>query len=390
MRRHRLWSVPLAIALAASLSFCAAPPQRATRAPAPEARSPAPAPAPAPEVRVAPVIPAPAPPAPAAAPAPQVPTAAPVTLLLPLRAPDFQSAAEAVRAGVMAAQVATASKAPIDVRATDASAENVVAEYAAAIAAGTRVVVGPMTRTAVSAVAAAPPGTIATLALNQPETSVTLPDRFYTFGLAIDTESRMVARAAWEQGFRTAFVVGSTTPLARRSREAFVEEWAALGGKVTGNFEAGANADYTALRNAVARSQQDVAFLAAEADAARTLRPYLGSTVAVYATSQINDGRDDRVGDADMNGVRFVDMPWIVQPSSPAVVGYPRPQGMPPALERFYALGIDAYRIATELAAGRTNFAFDGVTGRITVGTGGVVERRPVVATYRQGARVAE
>jgi hypothetical protein len=291
---------------------------------------------------------------------------------------------------VQAAQIATASRSKIDVRATDATSESVLAEYRAAAAAGTRVVVGPMTRSAVSAAAAEAPATVATLALNQPETNIALPSRFYTFGLAIDTESRMVARAAWDQGYRNAFVASAATPLARRSREAFVEEWTTLGGKVTGNYEAGPNADYTALRNAVARTQQDVAFLAAEADAARLLRPYLGNAIPVYATSQINDGRDDRVGDADLVGVRFLDMPWIVQPNDPAVVGYPRPQGMPLALERFYALGIDSYRIALELASGRTNFAFDGVTGRISVGTGGVIERRPVVAVYRQGGRAPE
>jgi outer membrane PBP1 activator LpoA protein len=72
------------------------------------------------------------------------------------------------------------------------------------------------------------------------------------------------------------------------------------------------------------------------------------------------------------------------------VVGFPRPQGLPVDLERFYALGIDAQRVAAQLADGRSGFAFDGVTGRIDVRGGGVVERTPRLATFREGAPVGE
>ena len=404
MRRHRWWSVPLAVALAGSLSHCAAPPERAARAPAPlQAPVVTPAPAsvtPAPAVTPAPVpAPKPEPPrvessAAAAKPGPEqkppAPSAAAVTLLLPLDSPDFRTAADAFRQGFLAAQTSTAGRTPLDVRATDASPEGILREYSAALAAGTRVVVGPLTRSGVSVVAGAPAGSAIVLALNQPETPIALPPRFFTFGLAVDAESRVVARAAWEQGFRNAVVLSSGTPLARRSGEAFAAEWQALGGRVVATHEAPAGADYSALRAALGRAQFDVAFLAAEAGAGRLLRPYLGTTPAIFATSQINDGRADPVANLDMNGVRFADMPWMVQPTSAAVMGYPRPQGLAPDLERFYALGIDAQRITTQLAEGRTNFAFDGVTGRVAVGAGGPIERRPVVVIYRQGAPAAE
>jgi hypothetical protein len=252
------------------------------------------------------------------------------------------------------------------------------------------VVVGPLTRSGVSAVAGVPSGNAAVLALNLPETPTPLPARFYTFGLAVEVESRAAARAAWDQGLRTAAVLSSGTPLARRSRDAFMEEWRVLGGKVAGAFEAPPAAGPGVLRGELARIQYDVAFLAAEAAAARLLRPYVAGGIAVYATSQVNDGRADPVANLDMNGVRFTDMPWIVQTSSTAVVGFPRPQGMAVELERFYALGIDAQRIATQLADGRNAFAFDGVTGRVDVRPGGAVERTPRVATFRDGAAVGE
>lgn len=290
----------------------------------------------------------------------------------------------------MAAHTATAGKTPVDVRATDASSERILREFSAAVEGATRVVVGPLTRSGVSVVAGAPAGNAAVLALNQPESPVALPPRFFTFGLGVDIESRMIARAAWEQGFRNATVLSSGTALARRSRDAFAEEWQALGGRLVAAYDVPPGADYAALRSALGKATFDVAFLAAEPAAARLLRPYLGVAPAIYATSQIYDGRSDPVADLDMNGVRFADMPWLVEPSSTAVVGFPRPQGMPPGLERFYALGIDAQRIATQLAEGRTQFGFDGVSGRIEVRAGGPVERRPSVVTYRQGLPVAE
>ncbi len=402
MRRHRWWSAPLALLLAASLSYCAAPPERRApvQSPAPPAQ-PAPAtPAPStPPVTVTPVPPiappvaagepAPAPSPGSAAPQPSA-TAAPITLLLPLDSPDFRIAAEAVRQGFFAAHIATASRTPVDVRPTDGSVERIVQEYGAAIAAGTRVVVGPLTRSGVSAVATAGHGEAAVLALNQPETTMPLPPRFYTFGLAIESESRAAARAAFEQGLRTAAVLSSGTPLARRSRDAFVDEWQALGGRVATSQEATVPSGYGALRAPLAQASYDAAFLAAEANAARLLRPYLRTGVPVFATSQINDGRSDPIANLDMNGVRFTDMPWMVQAAHPAVVGFPRPQGMPPDLERFYALGIDAQRIAAQLADGRTGFTFDGVTGRIAVRAGGTVERTPVIATFRDGAPAGE
>ena len=395
MRRHRWWSAPLALLLSLSLSHCAAPP-RPKPAPAPAPQS-----APAPTTPTPPTTPVPPPvaaPAPAPAPAetppapvpPPAPTAAPITLILPLDSPDFRGAAEAVRLGFMAAQTATASKLAIDVRRTDGSTARVLQEYDAALAGGTRVVVGPLTRSGVSALAGAPAGGAAVLALNQPQTPVPLPQRFFTFGLSVEGESRAAARAAWDQGLKGAVVLSSGTPLAKRSTDAFVDEFTLRGGRVASVQEATVVSGYGQLKAALGKLEYDSAFLAAEATAARLLRPYAGSAIPVFATSQVNDGRNDPIANVDMNGVRFVDMPWIVQPDSPTVVGFPRPQGMPVELERFYALGIDAQRIAVQLADGRERFRFDGVTGAIEVGSGGTVERTPRLATYRDGIAVGE
>jgi outer membrane PBP1 activator LpoA protein len=54
-------------------------------------------------------------------------------------------------------------------------------------------------------------------------------------------------------------------------------------------------------------------------------------------------------------------------------------------MPRFYAVGIDAFRIAAALLDGRQAFEFDGATGRVGVAANGAIDRRPVAATFRDG-----
>ena len=54
-------------------------------------------------------------------------------------------------------------------------------------------------------------------------------------------------------------------------------------------------------------------------------------------------------------GVRLLDLPWEVQPGHTAAMAYPRwvaPAGASQTLDmdRLYALGIDAFRIAREIS----------------------------------------
>ena len=83
----------------------------------------------------------------------------------------------------------------------------------------------------------------------------------------------------------------------------------------------------------------------------------------------------------------MVDLPWLVQPNNQAVMLYPRPVEADPSLtmSRLYALGIDAFLVARELAL-RPNapFVIDGVTGHLEV-DGTRLQRREAAAVYRDG-----
>jgi outer membrane PBP1 activator LpoA protein len=311
-----------------------------------------------------------------------------LALLLPLASPDFAQPAEAVRRGFMAALKHSGEKLSAGVFPTEPAGESILTQYDAALKRGARVVVGPMTRSGVSVLAASQRVTVPTLSLNLPAEKLTLPPQFYTFGLALEAEAQLVARSAFADHFKSAILVSAKSPLAQRSRDAFAEAWAQLGGSVKAAYEFSPQTDLPALREQLSTAAVDMIFLSADAEQARAARPFLNNNITVFATSQVNSGQPDPAANVDLNGVRFVEMPWLVQPDHPAVMVYPRAEGVAAELERFYALGIDAFRIASALLKNPRSLSLDGVTGRLTL-SGNQVAREPVQAVFRNGAGIA-
>src|SRR5213082_1721214 len=118
-------------------------------------------------------------------PASRPPDARPfIGLLLPLNAPEFSRAAEAVRLGCQAALVFAENRQSLQVARTDAQPESILAEYQAAVQRGAAVIVGPLTRSGVTALAQAGRVSVVTLALNVADGDAPLPPRLYTFGLS--------------------------------------------------------------------------------------------------------------------------------------------------------------------------------------------------------------
>ena len=271
---------------------------------------------------------------------------------------------------------------------TDASSESILSGYDKAVKLGARLVIGPMTRSGVSTLAASKLVSVPTIGLNLPEDKTALPPRFYTFGLALEAEAQLVAQTAFADHFRSAILVSAKSPLAQRSRDAFADAWRRLGGSIKAAYEFGPQTDLLALRETLSTAAVDMIFLAADTEQARAVRPFLNNIIEVFATSQVNSERKDAIANVDLNGIRFVEMPWLVQPDHPAVMVYPRPEGITGELERFYALGIDAFRIAAALLEAPRRLGLDGVTGRLTL-FGNEVVREPLQAVFRNGVGVA-
>jgi outer membrane PBP1 activator LpoA protein len=314
-----------------------------------------------------------------------------VALVLPLSSPSFSRHADAVLQGfVAAAKVAGKNVPPIRIYSVNEDTLNVLAIYEQAIESGAQIVVGPLTRNGVAALAASALVTVPTLALNTLEPRLPQPARMYLFGLNIEPEARQIAQLAFHDGRRNAFVVSDGTPLGKRMRQAFLEEFARLGGITVAEFGFGADqASLSKLRQASNLGVADMVFLALDFARARTVRPYLGNVLALYATSQVNAGSAGALAAHDLNQVRFVDMPWLLQPDHPAVMVYPRPQfGDAIDFDRLYALGIDAFRIGLELLRLNRDPALDGVTGRIRLTRDQQFVRELTAAQYVDGKTV--
>ncbi len=294
-----------------------------------------------------------------------------IGLILPLNAHNFRQPAEAVKQGFLAAAKALPGGPEVRIYPTNDEASNVLAAYQAALSKGARVMVGPLTKNAVAALADADINLVPTLALSVPDTDITRAN-LYLFGLSLDAETRQLAQFVAHEGQHSVLVISSANSLGKRLQATFSDEWLHLGGEIIEQISVGAGTDFKALHERVAALQPDAIFLATNAHEARRVRPYLFETIPLYATSQVFGGGNDTQRNLDLGGVRFLDMPWLLQADHPAVMVYSRAErALGTDGERLYAMGIDAFRLAQLFFRGEmpaSGVVLDGVTGQINLG----------------------
>jgi outer membrane PBP1 activator LpoA protein len=262
--------------------------------------------------------------------------------------------------------------------------------------------IGPLTRNAVSALAATGPMPLPVLALNQAD-GIAASSGMALFGLAIENEAAQVASYAFRDAAAIqtarrprAAIVHDGTPVSQRSVTAFIERWYQSGGDYYEAVEAPAPSP-SAIRDQLRGVETDVCFAAVSRLVAAAVKAAVGERVMVYGTSLLNSGASPDFGDRDprapvirspeLDGLRIVAMPWEVQPDHPAVMAYPRQRELNVELQKLYALGIDALRLGIVILAGETRADLDGVTGllRMDLMRDLRVDRLPLLAEYREG-----
>lgn len=317
-------------------------------------------------------------------------------MILPLQSTSFGKHANSVRLGILnAAANAQAGNLKVRVYPTTDDPQQILEAFQRATSLGARAVIGPLTRNGVTSLAQSNLVSVPTLALNLPETDVTLPHDMYVYGLQIETEARQVAQYALRRPAMKAFVIAGDTALGTRVAQAFSDEWKLQGGELAGQFGYTTNSALLAkLHEQIINSHADIVFLSMDATRARFIRSYIGTFTAIYATSMVFGSVSDTLANYDLDGVRFLDMPWLLQPDHPAVITYARadPQREGLDQERFYALGIDAYRLMQELLRPYEKMEpLDGVTGTITLNPNHQFVRALLPAQFSQGsARLLE
>lgn len=308
-----------------------------------------------------------------------------MALLLPLRSPALGVAADAVRAGFLAAHEREKQGVSVTVLDTDGTAVDALAQYGNAVAISD-VVIGPLSRSEMTAIAHSDAVRKPTIALGPPEMAgdgeMALPPLMLTVGLSVEEEARQVA--LWmsaDQAMRKAFIISTPVAWQRRTAKTFASQWRASGLDaqaieldVSDGFLTPAS--LLRLKNRMQEENPQCLFAALDAGLAAQLRLAVGTEIPLYGTSQLNplalpDWASSE-GFSDLDGAHLLDIPWQLQADHPAVMIYPRPAPGPDQrrgadLARLYALGIDAYRIAHEIALNNTLFQLDGVTGKLTI-----------------------
>jgi uncharacterized protein len=362
-------------------------------------------------------VPVPASPPTTVALAPAGPAQA-VALILPLSGP-LAGAGRAVRDGFLAAWFEQPPPRP-RVRVYDGGSnpDGALAVYERALAAGADLVVGPLSKEAVATLARMATPTRPLLALNYLEPGQPAPANFYQFGLAPEDEARQVADRALADGHRRAVALVPEGDWGRRTHEAFRERFESQGGSVLDvqTFAAGLQ-DFSEpvrrilkLEGSTQRRQAldallgagvqfsaspgdlpDFVFVAAQPQQARLIRPqfrFLGAgQLPLYATSLVYEGLASPARDADLEDIRFCDMPFLLAAGEEAA---PRerirglwPESYP-RHARLYAFGFDAARLALRLGAG-IGQDYSGVTGQLRLSEDGRVRRSLLWAQFRGG-----
>ena len=351
-----------------------------------------------------------------------------VALLLPLTG-KFANAGEALRDGFTAAYYTRRPNPKQRIRIYDVGEDpsKVTEVYQQAIKDGAQFVVGPLDKEAVQKLAQLDDLPVPTLALNYlPDDDQTLHANMYQFGLSPEDEARQVAERTWLDGHVNAAVLVPAGPWGERIYTAFKQRWEQLGGHIvemqtydtTKNdfsrpIKALLNIDDSQLRyhrietilkrdvkfTPRRRMDIDFIFLAAYPRQARQIRPqlkfYQASNVPVYSTSHVFTGVLNQERDRDMDGLEFGDMPWVLAESTTH-------RGMRAeieneitdagnALQRIYALGIDAFNIIGALNTLRAYpyERYDGETGSLSLDNRLRVHRQLTWVKFRSGRPVA-
>jgi uncharacterized protein len=356
----------------------------------------------------------------------QLPTE--IALLLPLSGKQ-QAVSAAIRDGFLTASLQQASNQRPRIRIYDTNV-GIANAYRQATSDGAQFIVGPLLKediaqliTALSSKALTP---VPTLALNTLTNQVAVGNgaTLYQFALDPTDEAEQAAQQVIVDGKKHGVVIVPDNEWGQRVQKAFVTRLTTLGGNVVASSsystnnkdfsgpvksvllvdesKARANALNTVLGSKLefesrVRSDIEFIFVGAEPAAGRLLRPvlrfHLLDEVPVYATSNIFEPDSSAKANAELNGVLFPDMPWVIAPDDAAtqlratLTRY-WPTRMRGGNNRLFAFGFDAYRLIPALQARTANLnvnAIPGMTGILSIDAEGRVHRQLLWARVDDG-----
>lgn len=301
------------------------------------------------------------------------------------RSGAFGSAVKVIRDGIQAAYDADRSGNRPDLDFAGGS-------YDAGVDGGADLVIGPLLKSSVRALASRSSLPVPTLALNRVGGGFT--ENLYQFSLAPEDEGFNIANYASSAGFKSAILVyprGAET--SSRITDAFAAQWRTLGGKIAARkaYPPGDRRYNRTAAALLAAGKADFIFMVAFGKDPLALYPSLreaGARMPVIATSHVYDGDFNPNRDMALSGLYFVDIPWILDNQRSDALSRKALRDKLPnvngPLARLYAMGIDGYRLAPRIAQMGKNPGtfFPGETGGLTVDSLGQIRRQLLLAQF--------
>ncbi|MDM8558286.1 penicillin-binding protein activator [Candidatus Parabeggiatoa sp. HSG14] len=304
-----------------------------------------------------------------------------IALLLPFKG-QFKGYAEAIKNGFFAAAEQNNNLPTVTMH--HVNENNILAVYRKVVAEGADFVVGPLLKNTFTVLAENKVQfPVPTLGLNHLESSFNAGN-LYQFGLSPEDEAKAVANRAGRDGHRTAMVLAPDGEWGERVLAAFQTAWKKQRGELAIQHIYGKNFN-SSIKRILKKAKTkniDMAFMVAFPQHARQLRPLfdsvLGYQLPIYSISRVYSGVPEPESDADLEGIMFVDMPWVLAPDANAVQLQEILQQLKPEeikkYTRLYALGVDAYHLLPRLQQ-LDQFQWQGYTGHLSLEKTGKIIR---------------
>lgn len=288
--------------------------------------------------------------------------------------------------------------------------------YHQAISQGAELIIGPLNKRRLSLLYDEII-TVPTLALNRIDDYGAAPEQLFQFGLAPQDEALQVADIAFLENHHNAMVIAPQSEWGQKMTKAFSQRWNQLGSVVIAESLYNNQKNYSSsikntllLQHSEQRARRiqsvlgerleflprrrqdiDMVFLLARPQQARSIKPLLdyhyAGDLPIYATSRIYAGVNDPRKDRDIEGVKFTDMPWLLQPPTELKQLINQEIKSSQQLQHMYALGVDSFQLSPRLRQLKAipNSRVYGQTGTLKLTSNNQIERSMLLATIKSG-----
>lgn len=342
-----------------------------------------------------------------------------IALWLPLSG-KLKNQGKAIRNGFFAAFYQTKAVYHPEIIVSDTNNQSMSALYQQAIQQQADLIVGPLLKKNIIQLFDSGKIALPVLALNNIADS---ENNLYQFGLSPDTEAREVADHIISKGLQQVLIIAPQNNWGKRIAGQFEQRYVSSGGLITDRLNYKANHLSYQLSHLLNISQSkkrineiktilgtkpryklrrrkdfDAIFLVANPATARQIMPllrfYYAGHVPTYAISEIYSGQPEATLDKDLNGIHFVDSPWLIDKNSLTAsikaiqknsksIWPDSSQHYP----RFYALGVDAWQLTDHMERLQLlpQLGIKGATGSLVIDKGQHINRKPGWATIVNG-----